>query len=514
MLILKITGLYANISQNLFLQLLKSHGGLMRIKLDPNSSFELSTALNESKLSSSENEQLAELFQKIHAKGQLGAGASSRLEHLIGKLENPRIKLIATDEAHSYILKVDVASQIIQTPNVNAVNKRTGNYDKTPLQLAINGFNVSDREASLQKIRGLVENPALDINYTDREGWSAAYQVTQMTDPEALALVLSHPDLRINSKNMDGSTPIIRAADRNNTPALEAILKLNNVKVDHCNDVGSALTYAARKGHTEVVKMLLQAGALPNKVSDSLGKTALMLALEGGHEETAKLLRLAGGSEETPPSELQKLVSMGAERLKIYLKDDVNRKDEYGRSAAHYWAHSPNTEVEALLKSLNANLDLEDKFKRTPLHYAAMEGHTEAIDFLLEQGVNVNHPDKLKYSPLIWTAQYDRSEAAMKLLDKGADLNQTDKFGWTALEKAAESNSANVCALLATQVDVNRQAPDGRTALHKAAINNSTACIAILRDNSGRTDITDNSGKLPIDYATKDDCRAALLRTL
>ena len=58
------------------------------------------------------------------------------------------------------------------------------------------------------------------------------------------------------------------------------------------NDL-TALMWAAAYGHTGTVKLLLGRGADAG-ARDNRGKTALAMAVEGGHKETEQLLRKAG----------------------------------------------------------------------------------------------------------------------------------------------------------------------------------------------------------------------------
>jgi len=51
--------------------------------------------------------------------------------------------------------------------------------------------------------------------------------------------------------------------------------------------------WAAAYGHTGTVKLLLERGA-EVKARDNRGKTALAMAIEGGHKGTEQLLRKAG----------------------------------------------------------------------------------------------------------------------------------------------------------------------------------------------------------------------------
>lgn len=53
------------------------------------------------------------------------------------------------------------------------------------------------------------------------------------------------------------------------------------------------MRFVSEKGHLEVVSALIGAGACLN-LRDEHGKTALMLALDEGHEEVIRMLTEAG----------------------------------------------------------------------------------------------------------------------------------------------------------------------------------------------------------------------------
>jgi ankyrin repeat protein len=68
-----------------------------------------------------------------------------------------------------------------------------------------------------------------------------------------------------------------------------------NPKAKYDNDL-TALMWAAAYGHTATAKVLLERGAEVG-ARDNRGKSALAMALEGGHKETEALLRRAGAKD-------------------------------------------------------------------------------------------------------------------------------------------------------------------------------------------------------------------------
>lgn len=444
----------------------------MRIEIDsPNIPYQ--EIVKGSALSEEDKRQLTLLFEKLVFKGHLGAAASSRLEYFLGKIENVPLYLHPKGGLHHYLLTTTPGP----VRSVAQVNQREGDYGKTKLQIAIANY----KEASRERISALLSDSAIDVNLTDKDGWSPAYQATELLDPWVLEQLALH-GARFGSKNKDGSTPLIRAADRNNVPALKVLLK-QKLDLNQSNDVGTALTYAVKKGHIQAVQLLLEAGADANK-ADMTGLTPLALAKRFGKVDLIPLLEKYHAKEKAPISAIHEAVLAGQ------LRDGV---DEYGRSAAHYCALENNI---GLLEKAG-DLDRPDRFQRTPLHYAALMGNREAVRFL-KNDRNLNLGDKQGQTPLHFAAEYNQL-AIIEELD--GDVNKTDNFGWTPLDKAAAFNSTPcVDYLCGKVVNIDRQALDGRTALHKAAVNQSGESYNLLLQQGARGDIEDKHGKKAADY--------------
>lgn len=465
----------------------------MRIELGCNANFDQISKCD--CLNQKEQEQLTNLFKKIVQKGYLGNSGSGQLSFLLRKLDDPSLYLKFLKD-HTYQLTSDRALFVEAE-----INEREPEKGHTKLHLAINTFDYKNLEASREKIKILLAQPGIDVNLTDNQGWSIAYQATQLTDPEALELIFSAPGLNLNMKNLDKSVPLIRAADRNNIPAVEALLK-RGVDVNRCNDTGTALSYAVRKNHLHVCDLLIKNKADVNLVSDSLGKTPLKLAKEKGSIELVKLLEAAGAIEEPQPTPIQKKVQEGGEELRKFLAADPNVKDQYGRNAAHYWANSPNEETRQILEAAGVDFKALDNLKRTPMHYAAMVGESGAVKFLIEKQVDVDHQDKHGYSALSFAAQYDHLGVAQLLVDSGVNYNHMDKYGWTPLTKAADAKSEKVCEFLCQLegIDVNQAQPLSlSTPLHRASISGSP-CVAILLKYGADPFLRDQQNKTAEDY--------------
>jgi len=88
-----------------------------------------------------------------------------------------------------------------------------------------------------------------------------------------------------------GKMSLIRASQKGKVDNVINILnKGADIDINACDSNGNnALMLAAHNGHTEIVKLLLKAGADINKINNN-GKTAVEIALENGNLEMAKLV--------------------------------------------------------------------------------------------------------------------------------------------------------------------------------------------------------------------------------
>jgi hypothetical protein len=104
------------------------------------------------------------------------------------------------------------------------------------------------------------------------------------------------PKWLFSSTSPRGRTPLIQAVVFGRTSNINVIKHLLDTEGDMeaTDDYGrTPLSWAARDGKGEIVKILLEAGAYP-KWKDKSGCTALSLAIANGHKAVAKLLEAQG----------------------------------------------------------------------------------------------------------------------------------------------------------------------------------------------------------------------------
>jgi RNA polymerase sigma factor (sigma-70 family) len=216
------------------------------------------------------------------------------------------------------------------------------------------------------------------------------------------------------------------------------------------------LLEAARGGDIERVKTLLKADRRLLVGRDPMGNTALIIAVNTGHEALADLLFDAG------------------------VEPGLHEAAAIGDSSR----------VRAALDRDPALLDTDSPEGFTPLALAAHFGHLDVMRLLIDRGADVNRvaTHRLAVTPLHAALFGRQVGAALLLIERGADVTLArggsgwKRAGWTPLHYAASMGfSTLVQPLLDRGADRSRADEDGKTPLDLAIDANHTGIVDVLR---------------------------------
>jgi ankyrin repeat protein len=267
--------------------------------------------------------------------------------------------------------------------------------------------------------------------------------------------------------------------------------------------------HSPRNSRTEVIKVLLDAGADPD-VETTYGESVVSVASYFADFATIYLLLESGAD----PAPLQWMPLMHAivfgdlkeVRVRLQQESPNDRRDRFRRSAwllcvtfgdvskaqllrefgavfegndLHWAVRIDNADMVKWLLFIGADPNAKDDYHRTPLIVAAAWGSTNCVRVLLEAGADINLHDS-GHSKAINSA--DNPEVVRLLIDAGADINYVNGEGYNALKDAAERGRVEmVRALLEMGADPNASSL-GETPLYVAVRSDEYKIVKLLLD--------------------------------
>jgi len=180
------------------------------------------------------------------------------------------------------------------------------------------------------------------------------------------------------------------------------------------------LSAAVQIGDIELIKLLLSAGADPNRKNDD-GNTALTWCVT---TEMTALLLDAGAS----------------------VRAELGKEEMVDYSSVHHAADNGDAaRLQVLLERGDAKcmLDVFTDLGWAPLHHAANEGHCEAAQLLIDAGADPNlvYEDRIGDTAIYLAARGGHVEMVKLLLASGADPALQIGLNSSALDVARQSTN-------------------------------------------------------------------------
>ena len=336
---------------------------------------------------------------------------------------------------------------------------------RSPLILALHGWSYGCRipETTIRErhvVTGYLLARGADYIFSAAVALGDEVRVKAMLDQEPT--LARHLDTH-------GMSPLRYAADKGYTHILRILLDHGadpNLPETLSSPNGAALHTASAAGYLEAAEMLLEAGADPNAYMDSSGSCLTIIQHcdhpDGGTAMTELLTRYGATRTATPWAletknfktlvktephrldEAQFILSMASAMdeeladLALAAKPDVFR----GWNAGDEFISGINPSSPAMLKKMLDNgLDSHapNYMGATHLHLCAWRNEPEMATLLLEAGANVNALDfEYHATPLAFAAMRGHEAMVSYLLDHGADPHIPTDAPWARPTACAE----------------------------------------------------------------------------
>ena len=349
------------------------------------------------------------------------------------------------------------------------------------------------------------------VRTPDRKGFSALHCVSYFGIAEVADTLIKMNRWSVNEADGSGVTPLIWAARHGHEEVVKLLLQIKHIQLGRrdTNSGRTALSWTAGNGHEGVVRLFLGprfvnlgsvggwwreaarvVGVLfgwryvnPDSTCNN-GQTPLIWAAKNGHEGIVKLLLERNVHPDTPDAE--------------YTRTPLSLAAENGYEGI----------AKLLLERKEVNPNSLSKYSRTPLSWAAENGREGVVKLLLGRGdVNSDTPDSYYFkTPLSWAAENGREGVVKLLLERGdVNPNGSSESDRTPLLWAVWNGHEGVAKLLLGRGDVNPDTPDSyysKTPLSWAAGDGHVGIVKLLL---GRGDVNPDSlskyGRTPLSWA-------------
>lgn len=218
------------------------------------------------------------------AKMLIAAGADVNVQIPGGLYKGQTALHIATR-----VNKIDVVQELVNAPKINLnIQDSSG---ETPLMIASEKGN---KEVT-QMLINAGANPNIQKPSGLYKGQTALHIASRINRIEIVELLVKAPNINLNIQDDTGETPLMIAAEKDN-PEVTQILVSSGANPNVQKPGGlykgeTALHFAARYNHPNVVRELLKAPTIKKNMKNNSGKTALDIAIEKKNQEVIQLLR-------------------------------------------------------------------------------------------------------------------------------------------------------------------------------------------------------------------------------
>jgi ankyrin repeat protein len=394
------------------------------------------------------------------------------------------------------------------------------NEEQTALAVAVVDGNIEITRLLLDA--GANANAQVEVNMHESEVKGTLIQLAAFSGELELTRLLLKARADINAPPIEhGCMGILRRVFEGDSRGLD-LPYLHIFRPTADSGGFTALQAAAKRGHLQIVRLLLDAGADINApAAESCGVTALQAAVFANNLALILLLLARGADVNAPAARVNGRTALQAAaqggqiaiaELLLSAGADPNGPPALkhgGITALEASVQAGCCLITQLLLRSNANVHGADSgpLRSSAIRTASSAGRTDLANILFERGADIH---TAAFGPrgrtaLQAAAEKGHLEMVRWLLERGAEVNAAPASdrGFTALQAAASNGALDVVYLLLEEgADVNGPAAQvkGWTALEAAAVNGRMDIVRLLLNVGAST-----LGSRALQYAIRED---------
>ena len=272
------------------------------------------------------------------------------------------------------------------------------------------------------------------------------------------------------------------------------------------NDGKNCLHIAARYGHLNLCKKLLEKHNFDVNMGNNEGFTGLHYSAMNGNYESVTYFVGMGTDIHLKTNDATNCLHIAAwhghlslcKKLLEKHKFDVNMGNKMGLTALHYSAISGRYELVTYFVGMGADIHLKTNGGRNCLHIAAQSGHLNLCKRLIDKyNFHVNIGDNKGLTALHYSAMNGSYESVTYFVGMGTDIHLKTNKGTNCLHIAAECGHLDLCKKLIEKYkfDVHLSDNKGMTALHYFAMRGSYESITYFVGMGTDIHVKTNDGR-------------------
>ncbi|XP_067661560.1 ankyrin repeat domain-containing protein 50-like [Haliotis asinina] len=350
----------------------------------------------------------------------------------------------------------------------------------------------------------LLADKEADVSIVDETGDNILHCACRGGDAEVVKYILSQEMVEINSLGHRKKTPVMVAGQEGHMEVVELLAKLR-ADLSLSDESGSNILHTASyRGHIGIVKYILSLNSVDVNSRGWKSRTPVMVAAKQGHKEVVKLL-VQHGTDLSLRDKLGNVVQTACYRRQIdvvkYVLSlnsvDIKNRGWKKRIPEMIATELRNEEVVELLVKNEADLSLTDEDGHTILHLVSYKGCVDVLKYLLSLNyLDINSRGWNKMTPVMLAADHGHKEVIELLINHRADLSAIDKVGNNILHIACESGHVDVVQYLLSLklLDINSRVWNNWTPVMSATEEGHKEVIELLINHRADLSIIDKGG--------------------
>ncbi|XP_067667459.1 serine/threonine-protein phosphatase 6 regulatory ankyrin repeat subunit A-like [Haliotis asinina] len=310
---------------------------------------------------------------------------------------------------------------------------------------------------------------------------------------------------KINSRGMNGKTPLMFAAFKGHKDVFDSILDEGGVPslVDKNGD--NILHWACRGGHVEMVKYIISQNFTDINSRGQKGMTPIMVAAAYGYRRVFDLVMSKGGDAlllDTDDDNILHWACRGGhvEMVKYIISQnftDINSRGQKGMTPIMVAAAYGYRRVFDLVMSKGGDALLLDTDDDNILHWACRGGHVEMVKYIISKNItDINSRGRDGKTPIMAAAVKGYRQVFDLVMSKGGGALLVDTNGENVLHWACRGGHVEMVKYIISQnfTDINSRGHYGRTPIMVAAVKGYRGVFDLVMSKGGDPSGVDRNG--------------------